>query len=114
VGLPRNLFVPLIIESRNFNLCRVFERAEVDFDAEDKPALLKQMENLIRDIDRRWVGGSYYSDVNFRAYHAVFKYVRSLQFAPCPSDSSRRAVRIEVAYPASVKTKPAAPGRIAA
>lgn len=72
------------------------------------------MENLIREIDRRWVGGSYYCDVNLRGYHAVFQYVRALQFAPCPSDSSRRSVRIEIAYPSSVKTKTVDPGRMAA
>lgn len=103
-----------MIESRNFYLCRVVEREGVGFDEADKPALLQQMEKVIRDIDRRWAGGSYYSDLNFRGYHAVFKYVRALQFAPCPSDSSRRSVRIEMAYPDAVKTRTAGPGRMAA
>jgi hypothetical protein len=114
VVLPRDVFAPLIVESRNFYFCRVFEKEGIDFDAQDTPALLRQMENLIRDIDRRWVNGSYYSDVNFRAYHSVHKYVKALQFAPCQGDSVRRPVRIEIAYPSAVKTRTAGSGLAAA
>jgi hypothetical protein len=106
VGLPENIFDSLSIASRHFYSCHVHAKEGVVFEPADKAALLSQMDRLIREIDRRWVGGCYYPEGNFRAYHVVQKYIRAIQFAPNPGDGGPRGVRMEIARPSSHSQSP--------
>lgn len=106
MGLPRDVFDALSVESRNFYFCRVAEKEAVEFDTNDKSVLLKQFDGLLREIDKRWVGGSYYSGLHFAGFPMVKKYLKSVEFASCGRGAGLRTVRIEMAIPSSSSHAP--------